>query len=55
MDDGCDCVVITEGGYEIMDLESKRSDDISMSAIVVRGDGKNEERGCVCVNECVIE
>jgi hypothetical protein len=27
-----------DGGYEITDLESKRSDEISMLAIVVRGD-----------------
>jgi hypothetical protein len=35
VDDGCDCVVMTDGGYEITDFESKRSDEISMSAIMV--------------------
>jgi hypothetical protein len=35
VDDGCDCLVMTDGGYEITDFESKRSDEISMSAIMV--------------------
>ena len=35
VDDGCEGVVVIDGGYDIMDLESKWSDDISMSAIVV--------------------
>jgi hypothetical protein len=34
-DDGCDCFVMINGGYEIVDFESNRSNDISMSAIVV--------------------
>ena len=33
VDDGCNCIVMIDGGYEIMDLESKWSDDSSMSAI----------------------
>jgi hypothetical protein len=37
-DDDCDGFVTMDGGYEITDLESKRSDEISMLAIVVRGD-----------------
>jgi hypothetical protein len=36
-DDDCDGFVTMDGGYEITDLESKRSDEISMSAIVVMG------------------
>jgi hypothetical protein len=24
VDDGCDCLVMTDGGYEITDFESKR-------------------------------
>ena len=35
VDDGCDSLVMIDGGYEIMDLESKRSDEMSMLAIVV--------------------
>jgi hypothetical protein len=35
VDDGCDCFVMTDGGYEITNFESKQRDDISMSAIVV--------------------
>jgi hypothetical protein len=34
-DDGCNCFVMTNGGYEITNFELKQSDDISMSAIVV--------------------
>ena len=47
VDDGSDCVVTTDGGYEIMDLESKRSDDISMSAMVTMNDSNKKERECV--------
>jgi hypothetical protein len=35
VDAGCDSFVTMDGGYEMNDLESKRSDDISMLAIVV--------------------
>jgi hypothetical protein len=35
VDGGCDSFVTMDGGYEIEDVESKRSDNISMSAIVV--------------------
>ena len=55
VDDECDCVVIIDGGYVMTECESNRSDEISMSAIVVIGDSKNKESVCVCVNECVIE
>jgi hypothetical protein len=34
-DDDCDGFVMMDGGYEIMDLESKQSDEILMSAIEV--------------------
>jgi hypothetical protein len=34
-DDGCDCFVMTDGGYKITDFKSNQSDDILMSAIVV--------------------
>ena len=33
VDDGCDSLVTINGGYEIMDFESKQSDEISMLAI----------------------
>ena len=55
VDDGSDCVVTTDGGYEMTERESNWSDEILTSAIVVKGDGKNEKRECVCVNECVIK
>jgi len=51
VDDGCDSFVTTDGGYEIMDLESKWSDDISMSAIVVRRDDNGGVQKGVCVCE----
>jgi hypothetical protein len=35
VDDGCDCFVMTDGGYEITDFESKWSDEILMSAIMM--------------------
>jgi hypothetical protein len=38
VDNGCDSLVTIDGGYEIMDFESKRSDEISMLAIVVARD-----------------
>jgi hypothetical protein len=44
VDDGCDCFVMIDGGYEIVDFESKRSDEISMSAIVVMTNDRNEIR-----------
>jgi hypothetical protein len=44
VDDGCDCFVMIDGGYEIMDSESKRSDNISMSAIVVMMNDRDEVR-----------
>jgi hypothetical protein len=44
VDDGCDCFVMMDGGYEITDSESKRSDDISMSAIVVMTNDRDEVR-----------
>jgi hypothetical protein len=44
VDDGCDCFVMMDGGYEIMDSESKQSDNISMSAIVVMMNDRNEVR-----------
>jgi hypothetical protein len=34
-DDGCNCFVMNDGGYEITDLELKQSDNISMLAILV--------------------
>jgi hypothetical protein len=42
VDDGCDCFMTIDGGYEIVDFESKRSDDISMSAIVVITNSNDE-------------
>jgi hypothetical protein len=40
--------VMIDGGYEIMDSESKRSDDISMSAIVViTNDNEIEKKECM--------
>jgi hypothetical protein len=63
VDDCCDCLVMTDGGYEITDFESKRSEEISMSAIVVMKMMimmmmTNEsvcgyERKIVCLNERV--
>jgi hypothetical protein len=35
VDDGCNSFMTIDGGYEIEDVESKRNNDISMSAIVV--------------------
>jgi hypothetical protein len=35
VDDGCNSFMTMDGGYEMEDLESKRSEDISMSAIEV--------------------
>jgi hypothetical protein len=49
VDDGCDCFMTIDGGYEIVDFESKRSDDISMSTIVVIMNNNDEVR----LNECV--
>jgi hypothetical protein len=40
VDDGCDSFVTMDGGYEINDLESKRSDNISMLAIVAMTNDK---------------
>jgi hypothetical protein len=48
VDVGCNCFVMIDGGYEIMDSESKRSDDISMSAIVViTNDNEIEKKECM--------
>jgi hypothetical protein len=44
VDDGWDCFVMIDGGYEIVDFESNRSDDISMSAIVVMRNDRDEIR-----------
>jgi hypothetical protein len=44
VDDGCDCFVMIDSEYEIMDLELKRSNDISMSAIVVMMNDRDEVR-----------
>ena len=38
VDDSCDCIVMIDGGYEIIDCELKWSEEISMSAIVVMRD-----------------
>jgi hypothetical protein len=51
-DDGCDCFVMIDGGYEIMDFELNRSDDISMLAIVViTNDNDEVKKKKVCMNE----
>ena len=49
VDDEGDGLVTSDGGEEIMDHESKWSDETSMSAIVVIRD----ESGGVCKGECV--
>ena len=54
VDNGSKCVVMTNGGYEIMDLELKWSDDILMLAMVMMNDS-NKKRESVCVNKCVVE
>jgi hypothetical protein len=46
VDDSCDCFVMMDGGYEIMDSELKQSNNISMSAIIVimNDDSKREKK-----------
>jgi len=56
VDDGCDCFKMMDGGYKIMDSESNRSDDISMSAIVVNDNKEvGRKKMCMKVKECVFE
>jgi hypothetical protein len=60
VDDGCNCFVTIDGGYEITDFESKQSDDISMSAIMMICEGEYvyvSEGMCVRLNKsgCQVE
>ena len=47
VDDGCNCVVIIDGGYVMTECESNQSDEISMSAMVTMNDSNKKERVCV--------
>jgi hypothetical protein len=57
VDDGCTCFVTIDGGYEMSDFESNRSDDVLMSAIVtimmMRVEGEESMWVNVCLNERV--
>ena len=55
VDDSCDSLVTIDGGYEIIDFESKRSDEILMLAIGTIMNDKGRGGKCVWVKECVIE
>jgi hypothetical protein len=50
VDDGCTCFVTIDGGYEMRDFESNRSDDVLMSAIVMMQgeEGMYRNERCMC-------
>jgi hypothetical protein len=53
VDDGCNCFMMMDGGYEITDSKLKWSDNILMSAIVVMMNDNDNIRKKECVYLCM--